>query len=303
VNRELALAAAASALGLLPLALAGGGSSAPAGAAPARVVSLSPSITEMVHALGALDRVVGVSSWVSWPPEARSIRRVGGYLDVDLEVLVGTRPDLVLVQGVHSRVSEQARELGIEVVRVEMDTVAQIVRAAREIGSALGAAGAGEHLARRIESELEDVRSRSRAARPVRTFLQIGHAAAPGTGPFLTSGGRTFLSEILEAAGGSNVFAELPRAYAEVSAEAIVSRAPELVMVSLPGRELSRSDEEAIRGFWRGLLGGARAGRGPDVRLLTLDCAQVPGPRVGELAREMERLVSAARAWLDGSAP
>lgn len=288
MRRELVAGALAFALGSLPLAVTGSHDPRGGTSSAGRIVSLSPSITEMIYALGALDRVVGVSSWVSWPPQVRNIRCVGGYLDVDLEVLVGVRPDIIFLQGVHSRVSEQARELGSRVLRIDMDTLAEIFEAARRIGREIGEEASGERVSRQLESEINELRRRSSGRRPLRTLLYIGHELPQRSGSLLTAGGRTFLSELLEASGGKNIFGELERAYAEVSWEAVVARSPELVMTLAPGKVLCPEEEKAAREFWRGLAGAKAA-------FITFEGALVPGPRIGELAREMERAISFAR--------
>jgi len=294
VDRVIASSVGAFALGAAAFALGGRRADEPAPRVPARVVSLAPSMTETVFALGEGRRVVGVSAGVAWPPEALGVLQVGGYLDADVEAITGLAPDLVLVQGLHAYVTEQARELGIAVRRIEMNTLAEIERATAEIGAALGVPDAAEALTSRVRGELEEVRARARGRRPLRTFLHVAYGVSLPEPPFLTAGRGTFLTEVLGVAGGANVFADLARPFPEVTVEAIVERAPEVVVVSLPGAKISPEDAEAIRAAWRRILparDGVAAGERGEVRVvfLTADCAQVPGPRVGLLAREMER--------------
>jgi vitamin B12 transport system substrate-binding protein len=219
------------------------------------------------------------------------VERVGGWYDVDLERLVGLRPDLVFVQGLHAVVCEQAGQLDIRVLRVEMGTLRQIDGAVRQLGAALGMPGEADALARRIGSEVDAVRARTRGRRPLRTFLCLAHETAHLRPPFLTAGGETFLGEVLGAAGGNNVFADSPRPYVEISAENLIARRPDVILVSMPGLRLAAGEAEALRAAWRELLPPAPGRPGVRVVFLTTDCAQVPGPRVGELAREMERLL------------
>jgi iron complex transport system substrate-binding protein len=288
---ELLIAAAALLAGSASIGLVRPTPDAESAGTAQRVVAMSPSVTETLFALGAGPRVVGVSAGVMWPPEALRVERVGGWYDVDLERLVGLRPDLVFVQGLHAAVCEQAGQLDIRVRRVEMGTLRQIDGAVRQIGAALGMPGEADALARRIGSEIEAVRERTRGRRPLRTFLCLAHETSLLRPPFLTAGGETFLGEVLEAAGGSNVFADAPRPYVEISAENLIERRPDVIMVSLPGQRLAPGEPEPLRAAWRAILPQATGRPAARVVFLTADCAQVPGPRVGELAREMERLL------------
>ncbi len=251
-----------------------------------RVVSLAPALTETIFALGAGSRIVGVASGVAWPPEALSIERIGGYYDADLERLVGLRPGVVFLQGLHAPVRDQAAELGIRVCRIDMETLDEIEGGIRRIGAELGVDEAAGGLVRRIRGELDAVRARSRLRWPRRVFLHIAYGTGRPAPPFLTTGGRAFLSELLAVAGGGNVYADENRAYPEISVESLVERRPEVVMVSCPGRTPSDGEAAEVRAAWQTIL---RA----DVRVvfLTSDGAQVPGPRIGEIAREMERLL------------
>ena len=295
-KREIVAAAGAFTVGALAFALGGTRARPAATAPPRRVISLAPSITETVFALSAGERVVGVSAGVKWPPKAMEVVHVGGYVDVNLERLVGLRPDLVLIQGVHADVHDQATELGIRVQRVRMDTLDGIRAATIEIGEALEVPSAARGLVERIDRELDAVRTRTRGRRRLRTFLHVAYGSAAPRPPFLTAGGGTFLSEILEIAGGENIFSDSSRPYLDVSSESLIERAPEVVMVSVPGAHLTPDEAGAIGDAWRDIL-PARPGR-PKVTVvfLTAECAQVPGPRVGELAREMEKLLRGAQS-------
>jgi iron complex transport system substrate-binding protein len=291
MRHEIAVAAAAFILGMVPYALLDAGAPPCEPEVPQRVVCLSPSITELVFALGEGEKVVGVSAGVRWPPEALEVERVGGYLDCDLERLVGLRPDLVLIQGIHAYVNAQAQELGIRVCRLKMRTTDEIGDAAREVGSALGAREAAEELVQKIDRDLERVRARTRVRKRVRTFLHIAHGPSLPGPPFLTTNAQTFLGELLEVAGGANVFAGSRRPYSEVPLEVLIELAPKVVMVSIPGARLPAEEREAIKAAWRELFPASPGDHEVRVVFLTADCALFPGPRVGKVALEMERLL------------
>jgi ABC-type Fe3+-hydroxamate transport system substrate-binding protein len=299
VSREAIVAGCAFALGASVFGLSRAARPGRAGArddaspgAARRVVSLAPSITEIVFELlgeEAPSRVVGVSEGVTWPPEAVGIESVGGYLDVDFERVLELRPDLLLLQGMHARVHSWARRRRIPVRRMDAASIEDIRRNARRLGAWLGVPERAEELIGKIDAELDQVRRGAGPARPVRAFLHVAQGSPLPEDPLLTVGGGTFLSELLAIAGAENVFAGSPELYPTVSREAVIARAPEVVIVAAPGVEVPREAARSARGEWSRLLAHGAPVR---VEFLTADYSLIPGPRVGSLAREMRSLVA-----------
>ena len=177
---------------LLPLALLGAAPDAgplrllgprPAGEVR-RVVTLAPSLTDLVLALGAGERLVGVSRFDE-RPEVASLPRVGGFVDPSVEAVVGLHPDLVLVQPGpgNKRPVEAMAELGTPVLLLPLDTVADVLAAERAVGKALGRTEEGERLARQLETARSEVRGRSQRRKPVRALLVFGFDPLVVAGP------------------------------------------------------------------------------------------------------------------------
>ncbi len=272
---------------LLALALA----AAPCSAAPRRVVCLGPSLTETVFALGCGHRVVGVSDYASWPEAVRGLPRVGGLMDPILGRILALRPDLLLLAAHVPALERFARRESIPVRVIQMDDIQGVLRGIRRTGRLLGCARAGRRLARRVERELEAVRSPEPLG--VHVLIQVGRPPGPGLKGLVVAGGRTFLSQLVRLAGGDNVFEDAASRYFSPSLEQVLQHPPEVVLVLDAGATHADSETSELRSMWRSLLGP-----GPRLRvvLLTDPVFVVPGPRMGEAARRLGALLAGAGA-------
>ncbi|HEX2255007.1 MAG TPA: helical backbone metal receptor [Thermoanaerobaculia bacterium] len=242
---------------------------APPAAAPRRVVSLSPNTTAILLALGRGGVLVGVDDFSRLPPELAAVPRLGGYHDPDLERIVTLAPELAVLLAGQVDLAIELERLGVEVLAVENESLADVEASVRALGVRLGAQDAAAAVLHRFREGL--------APRPVaagrRVLLAI--AADPQRlGEVLVAGPGSFHHEMLERLGANNSFAELPQAYAPVGLEEVVARRPEAVL-SLHGEELTPQAREALERAWREALPGA--GRvaviaGPDVL--------IPGPHL-----------------------
>ncbi len=279
--RTLTLAIAA----LLALPSAGEGEGAasggarwlgpPAPASPRRVVSLAPSLTDTVVALGEAWRLVGVTRYDD-APEVRSLPRVGGFLDPSAEAVLALRPDLVLwlTDGAALPAVRRIAELGVPVRAIPVVTVADVFACARLAGEALGNPAAGERLARSLEEAVASVARRTAGLPRVRVLMVIGRD------PLVVAGPGSYPDALLGIAGGVNV-AEGGRPWPVYSLEKAAAANPDLVVdaaVLEPPEGLSR-------------LASIPAVRAARVVRLRNDDALRPGPRLaaalGDLVRAL----------------
>jgi iron complex transport system substrate-binding protein len=237
-----------------------------------RVVTLAPSLTEVVLALGAGDRLVGVSRFDE-RPEVAGLPRVGGFVDPSVEAVMALHPDLVLAQPGpgNRRAVETMAELGASVLLLPLGTVADVLAAERATGTALGRAEQGEALAREFEATRVRIRERAAAERPVRVLLVYGFE------PLVVAGPGGFADELLSDAGAVNVARDAASPYPVYSVERAVRSRPELI--------LDAADTPAGRDRLRALpgLAEARWAQVPGQALLH------PGPALG---RGLEQLFS-----------
>ncbi|NLF40919.1 ABC transporter substrate-binding protein [bacterium] len=253
---------------------------------PRRVISASPAITEMIYALGAEACLAGVADFSAYPPAARSLPRIGGAVNPNLEAIIALKPDLVLISGDQGRVRELCAARKIRVLRLDFDNWATITNALQRIGDVLGVASNAAAVRADMARRWDAARGRARTGKPVAVLLCAGRA--PGAvASCMTANGSSFLSEALEAAGGSNVCADVRGFYPEIAAEAILARAPDAVFELRPGEMLPPPAVERIVRDWAPLrpVPAVKAGR---IVILTNDCLLVPGPRIVEIAELFE---------------
>jgi iron complex transport system substrate-binding protein len=248
-----------------------------------RIVSLAPSVTETLFALGAGGELVGVSTYCDYPPEAQKIDKVGTYLSPSAEVILAKRPDLVIaVPSPGNRAPVQALErAGLDVLVVDPEkSVASMRQAISAIAVAIDRAEAGGELIRRIDADLAGVRTRIGAAPPRRTLMVVGHS------PLVGVGGGSFLDDLIVMAGGTNVAAAGGN-WPHLSLEFVLAQAPEVIIDTAMGTEASTTD---AADFWKQLetLPAVQQDRVYALRELTL---LRPGPRVGEALLLLARLI------------
>jgi iron complex transport system substrate-binding protein len=193
-----------------------------------RVVSLAPSITELVFAIGGGSKLVGRSKWDEYPPEAASVPSVGDGLSPNVEAVAATKPDLVLLYASSSNATalEQFDHMGIEALNYHMDHLDDVPRLARTFGRLLGLSRAADEMADRFERQLDSARRATRAAGATGPSVVLITWTDP---PNVL--GREFLSEMVELAGGRNVFGDLTTPSAYVTIETIAARKPEAIIV------------------------------------------------------------------------
>jgi iron complex transport system substrate-binding protein len=251
------------------------------GAPPGRIVSLNPTTTELLFALGAGTRLVGRSSACDYPAGAAGVPSLGGGFPPAVEAVVGARPDLVVLyhSAGNAAAAARLRELGIPVLRLRTDRLHDVARAARMLGEAIGSAAAGDSIADRLEAELAAERGAHRDSTGRLSTLLLAWDQ-----PVIALGAGSFVSELLDLAGGRNVFADVPLPSAPVSLEAIAERAPAVVLLvgsEIPG--LERRPE------WR-VLPAVRAGR---LLRLTESSSNRPSPRAPAAIRALRARLAA----------
>lgn len=256
-------------------------------AAPARrIVSLSPSSTEILFALGVGPRVVGRTTFCDFPPAVRSVPDVGNGIEPNVEAVAARHPDLVVL---YASAANRAADRGLAALHIpvavlKLDVAADVVRAARRLAALAGIAGAADSLVAAFDASLQTVEAEAAARRERRPRIYVDVWANPP----MTVGRGSYLSEVLRAAGAVNSFGDLSASAAPVSLEAIAARDPDAVLVLVP--DTMRVPDLASRPGWDAV----RAVR--EGRVLVVDASLYgrPGPRMplaaADLARRIGRL-------------
>lgn len=260
-------------------------SSAAADRAPRRIISLVPAVTEMLFAIGAGSQVVAVSSFDEWPPEVSSLPRVGALLDPDVERILSLKPDLVVVYGTQSDLRRQLERAGIPQFFYKHGDLAGVTRTIRALGGRTDRAPEAERLAGRIEARLKTIRT-TVAGRPRPTTLLVFGRESLALRGIFASGGIGFLHDMLDVAGGANVFSDVRRESVQATTEMILARRPQVV-VEL--RSTLRPDQiEPERAVW-GALAAVPAVRTKRIHILADPSLVVPGPRIADAAELIAR--------------
>ncbi|MBZ5638937.1 MAG: helical backbone metal receptor [Acidobacteriia bacterium] len=244
---------------------------------------MSPALTEILFALGLGDRVVGVTKYCDWPPEARRLPKIGGFVDPSVEAVVALSPDLALVSPAagNREAALAIRRLGIRLEVVPCETLAEAYDAIQRVASVCGVQARGRALSGALRARIEATAARVRRDTPVPTLfcVQLEPLVAAGTG--------TLPSEILELAGGRNIVRE-PR-YPRIGIESVLAAGPEAIIVARmdsqdaggPGRVLD---------FWKRWSSIPAVG---NERVFVIDATTAlrAGPRVAEAVEGLAALL------------
>lgn len=281
---------------LLALAACGTGARAPVGGpiafqddagravtlpAPARrVVSLSPSFTEILFALGAGDRVVGRTTWCDYPSAALAVPSVGDGLNPNVEAVAAQRPDFVALyrSALDETAAAQLTHLDIPAALLRQDRLADVAHAARLLGRAIGDSSRGDSLAAAIDSFL--------ASPPPAPTTRV--AFVVWDNPPIVIGAGSYLDELARLAGASNVFHDLGSASAEVSLETLAARNPDVIVVLA---DSTKAPAFAAKREWQSV----RAVRERRFVYLVGSLFGRPNPRMREAVAEFRRRLQVAR--------
>jgi iron complex transport system substrate-binding protein len=197
---------------------------------PQRIISLNPGLTEITFALGAGPRVVAVDMFSEYPPEARSIQpRLSTYPTLSVETIVSLQPDVVLTLVEKDDVLAQIRRQGIPVLKLLPSDFDSGVRTIRTLGDLFGAAQASEALATDMLARRDAVVATVADAPRPRVYEELD--ASDATRPF-AAGPNGFYGQLIDLAGGTNIFADLPGDFGRVSAESIIERDPDVIILT-----------------------------------------------------------------------
>jgi iron complex transport system substrate-binding protein len=247
----------------------------PARATPAptaqRLVSLTPSATEVVAALGATALLVGVDDYSAYPAEVGTLPKVGSFLAPNLEIIVGLKPTLVIVDDVHSQAAGALNDAGITTVACAIHALPDVKAALRAVGARIGKAAEAERVVAVIDSALDAAAAHRPARRP--RVLAVIDREAGGLGNLVTAGPGSWLDELLAVVGGDNVLRGAAVRYPKISAEEVLRAKPDVIL------DLSYAARQSVA-RWQTL--DVPAVTGHRVRALADAYLIAPSPRVAE---------------------
>jgi iron complex transport system substrate-binding protein len=199
-------------------------------AAATRIVSLNPTTTEILFAIGAGSKLVGRTKWDSWPDSAKLVPDVGDALRPNVEAVLAKKPDLVLLYASNDNrtAAMQLRAAGVRVASFKVDSIAEFERSTLLIGRLTGSEDRAKNVVDSVRATLERVRA---ATAPLPKTTVFYHTWEK---PIITIGAHSFLNELVEIAGGKNVYGDVLAVSPIVTMEDIVSRNPQVILVGPP---------------------------------------------------------------------
>jgi iron complex transport system substrate-binding protein len=238
---------------------------------PQRLITLAPSNTEIVYALGIGDRLVAVSDYSDYPPEAATRPKVG-YIRVDIERVIGYNPDLVLATGAQrQQVTPQLRQRGLKVITLDPKNLENVFDNILLVGRATGQTAAAEKLVADLKARVKQIESRVRQAgtRP-RVFFELDKS-------LFTVGPGSFIHDLIVRAGGENIAGDADRPYPQLSLEVLLQRDPEVIIITDIGQYGGETPESVrARPGWQSVS----AVRNNRVVPINPDLVNRPGPRI-----------------------
>jgi iron complex transport system substrate-binding protein len=240
---------------------------------PRRIISLAPSVTEVLFALGLGDRVIAVTSYCDFPLEAKTKEKVGDTLSPNPERLIALKPDLVIITTASQleKLMQQLGELNIPIYVTNPRTVREVIASIRKIGDATGTTEKAGEIAIDMELRIADVERRVNALPKVRVLYVLQ------TAPLITAGRNTFINDLINLAGGQSISGSETADYPQLSRETAIARVPEVIVApETHGTELVK-EEDVRRDF--AVTPAVKTNR---IVRVNPDWTDRPGPRIVE---------------------
>jgi iron complex transport system substrate-binding protein len=220
-------------------------------APPQRIVSVSPTVTEILYGVGAFDHVVGVTDYCTYPPEARSRERIGGWSTPNLERIVRLHPDLVVMtEGQPTSLVSNLNQLGIPTLTTPNQTVSDVFTAIDEVGAAVGKQREAQALIASTRATLDKVRKRTGGATRPKVIVAVDRSPGSLRDLYVATQG-SYLADLVEIAGGHVVAPSTPSGYSKISKETVVALNADVVLELKTGARAE--DAQRARSDWREL--------------------------------------------------
>jgi iron complex transport system substrate-binding protein len=248
------------------------------GAPAQRIVSLNPATTDLLFALGAGKRLVGRTHWDFYPDSARFVPDLGSGLRPNVEAVLGAHPDLVVLYASNDnrQAAAEFRAAGVKTLSLKIDHIADFHRAARLLGMMLGDSAKGAAVSDSVKRTLDRVRSEtSKLPRPT-VFWHVWDA------PLITIARGSYMNELVDIAGGKNIYGEMEEASPTVSIEDVLKRDPDYIITGAEGAAKIRNDPKWSQ---------ARAVKSGHILVADTSLVGRPSVRLGEAAVSLARLL------------
>jgi iron complex transport system substrate-binding protein len=262
-----------------------------------RMISLAPSITESLFALGLGRRVVGVTRYCEHPPEVKELPRIGGYDNPSFESIVRLRPDLIVALPRHKDAADRMRRAGLRVLSIEEGGIGAIMRNLEKMARVCRAGERADRLISDIRARMRRVRKRTAGRKRPRVLVSVGrNMGTAGIRDVHIAGKEGFYDAMIEIAGGVNCYRETDITFPKVSPEGVTRLNPQVIIDMVDDPHRNDATPAKIRSQWQ-VLTRVSAVRASRVHVMGGNHVVVPGPRFILILEEMARLLHPDVDW------
>jgi iron complex transport system substrate-binding protein len=270
---------------------------APGDRPPERIVSMSPHITETLFALGLGDRVVGVTRFCTYPPEAQTRAQVGGYLDPNYEAILALKPDVVIYPGENDEFVHKLHELGLAALGVRHNSIEEILDTITTIGRRCGVEARADRLVAEMQRRIDRVARKTAGLSRPGVMIVVERSLGVGRPENVCiAGADRFMNRMVELAGGRNCCGEDRVGFPLVSLEGIHKMNPEVILDLVAERRQGNYSKEVLLRDWQP-LGQVAAVRDDRVYLVDDEYVFIPGPRLALSVEKLARLIHPELKW------
>jgi iron complex transport system substrate-binding protein len=256
---------------------------------PKRIISLAPAITETLFALRLGDRLIGVTTYCKYPPQANKIEKVGGYIDANIEKIIALKPDLVILSKEHDKTKHELINMGIAVLQVDLSSIANICTSFVLIGKRCNVLSAAESLSNIFKNKIIDQKTTKKTN--LKVCFCVGHDM-PGTGDIssvFVAGDISYYNDLIEAAGASNIIKNKKLEYLKLSKEGIIALKPDLIIEAAITME--NFPCSLLINDWKS-LNMIPAVRNNKIFCINKDYTTIPGPRLIFLFEDIKKIIT-----------
>ncbi|MBW2140231.1 MAG: ABC transporter substrate-binding protein [Deltaproteobacteria bacterium] len=261
-----------------------------------RIVSLAPSITEMLFKLGLGDRIVGVTRFCKYPPEALSIKKVGGFYDPNYEAIIASKPDLVILSVEQHKTKRFLTSVGLNVLEVDHSTISGILDSLAEIGQACGIQQKALDAVIALNQRMDLVKNKTNGLPRPRVMISIARSmSSESLTDIYIAGDDAFYDEMIFLAGGVNAYRGKMK-YPSVSSEGILKLDPDVIVDLVPETAEQDWKDEAILKDWQ-RFPDVEAVKEKRVHVFRQGFMVIPGPRFILTVEELARVIHPEVKW------
>jgi len=256
---------------------------------PQRIISLSPNITEILFALGADKRIVAVTDFCIYPPEAKMKKKIGGLMNPNIELIVSLKPDLIIMLAANSDLKSKLSSLETKFLTVKNETISDVMESIIVIGKAVGEEKKAEELLKNFEEKLNDVKKLVEKLPKEKVLIVVDKSTDSLQGMYCAGKGN-FIDEMVSIAGGINVLQDSTTPYPIASKEKLIELNPDVILDMAIYGERKEVNDKKILESWKSLY-SINAVKNNRIYLVDPTSITIPGLRIPENVEHLAKLI------------